>query len=596
MAETINGDEMNNCNKQKMIESSPVAKKTSACIYHNPCLGGNNMMMNGVNVGSNNCLEDDHCSQEIIKLIKESLNYETGDHYTFIVFGASGDLATKKIYPALWALYRDESMPLKTGIVGYARSSMTIQKLYEHIGRHIKLRDEDERELFQQFLLHNFYVQGEYDDDNGFIKLMKHVQELEDNANGLHANRLFYLALPPNIFESTTKLIKQHCWNTKGWKRIIIEKPFGYDYDSSQQLSRHLQSLYDEDEIYRIDHYLGKEMVQNLIVLRFGNRIFAPIWNHEHISSIQITFKEPFGTMGRGGYFDRFGIIRDVMQNHLLQILCLVAMEKPVSTNAEDIRDEKVKVLRAMRTLSLDDIVLGQYIGNPNLDGEGRLSYRDDPTVPNESLTATFALARCQINNERWDGVPFFLRCGKALNERKTEIRIQFCDVPDNIFHDQCTRNELVIRIQPNEAVYIKFMTKEPGMTFRLSETELDLTYQNRYKDSRLPDAYERLLMDVFGGSQMHFVRPDELSEAWRIFTPLLHEIEMKKIVPAPYYYGTCGCKQADDFCVANGFKFDGTYTWPQSSRSSSSTTKIKKTSNIKTNDDDDDLNKKNGN
>ncbi|XP_027206244.2 glucose-6-phosphate 1-dehydrogenase-like [Dermatophagoides pteronyssinus] len=556
---------------------SPVAKKISTCKYHNPCLSLNDSLINGNNnnnhhynnnnSNSNNCLDDDHCSQEIIKLIKESLNYETGDHHTFVVFGASGDLATKKIYPTLWALYRDDLIPLKTAIVGYARSSMTVQKLYEHIGRHIKLRDEEERELFQQFLLHNFYVQGKYDDDNGFLKLMKRVCELEDNDNGLHANRLFYLALPPNIFQSTTKLIKQHCWNTKGWKRIIIEKPFGYDYDSSQQLSRHLQSLYDEDEIYRIDHYLGKEMVQNLMVLRFGNRIFSPIWNHEHISSIQITFKEPFGTMGRGGYFDRFGIIRDVMQNHLLQILCLVAMEKPVSTNPEDIRDEKVKVLRAMRTLTVDDIVLGQYIGNPKLDGEGRLSYRDDPTVPNDSLTATFALAKCQINNERWDGVPFFLRCGKALNERKAEIRIQFRDVPGNIFHGECTRNELVIRIQPNEAVYIKFMTKEPGMTFRLSETELDLTYQNRYKDSRLPDAYERLLMDVFAGSQMHFVRSDELSEAWRIFTPLLHEIDEKKIVPAPYYYGSRGCKQADDFCVANGYRFYGTYIWPQASK-----------------------------
>lgn len=242
--------------------------------------------------------------------------------------------------------------------------------------------------------------------------------------------------------------------------------------------------MFTESELYRIDHYLGKEMVQNLMVLRFGNRIFAPIWNREHISSIQILFKEPFGTYGRGGYFDKFGIIRDVMQNHLLQILCLVAMEKPVSTNAEDIRDEKVKVLRAMQTLTLDDVILGQYIGNPKLSGDAQKSYRDDPTVPDDSLTATFALARCRINNERWDGVPFFLRCGKALNERKAEIRIQFREVPGDIFNGQCKRNELVIRVQPNEAVYIKFMTKEPGMTFNLSETELDLTYKNRYKVS----------------------------------------------------------------------------------------------------------------
>lgn len=267
-----------------------------------------------------------------------------------------------------------------------------------------------------------------------------------------------------------------------GWNRVIIEKPFGHDFDSSAQLSRHLNSLFREDQLYRIDHYLGKEMVQNLMILRFGNRIFGPLWNRENIASIQVSFKEPFGTQGRGGYFDDFGIIRDVMQNHLLQILCLVAMEKPVSSNAEDIRDEKVKVLKCTQTLKLDDVILGQYIGDPDGDGEAKLGYRDDPTVPKDSLTPTFAITCCKINNERWEGVPFFLRCGKALNERKAEIRIQFRDVAGDIFDGQCKRNELVIRVQPGEAVYIKFMTKLPGMAFQLEETELDLTYGNRYK------------------------------------------------------------------------------------------------------------------
>ncbi|KAF7494910.1 hypothetical protein SSS_09003 [Sarcoptes scabiei] len=521
---------------------------------------------------------DDHCSQEIINLMKETLNYQTGAHHTFVIFGASGDLATKKIYPTLWALYRDELMPMKTAIVGYARSKLSLERFYQRIGQHVKLRDQSENDLFKQFLLHNYYHAGSYDNDEDFRKLMHRVRELEQSEHE-QANRLFYLALPPNIFETATELINRHCWETKGWRRIIIEKPFGKDFDSSQKLSKHLQKLFAENEIYRIDHYLGKEMVQNLMILRFGNRIFSPIWNRENIAAVQILFKEPFGTYGRGGYFDRFGIIRDVMQNHLLQILCLVAMEKPLTTNAEDIRDEKVKVLRAMKTLTLDDVVLGQYVGNPKFDNEAKYSYVDDPTVPNDSLTATFALAKCQINNERWDGVPFFLRCGKALNERKAEIRIQFRDVSGDIFQGNCKRNELVIRVQPNEAVYIKLMTKEPGMTFRLSETELDLTYKNRYKDHHLPDAYERLLMDVFAGSQMHFVRSDELSEAWRIFTPLLKEIEEKKIVPLPYVYGTRGVKQADDFCLANGFKFYGTYRWFGSQSNESS---VNNNSNLK--------------
>lgn len=324
----------------------------------------------------------------------------------------------------------------------------------------------------------------------------------------------------------------------KGWSRIIVEKPFGRDLDSSNKLSKHLASLFKEEELYRIDHYLGKEMVQNLMTLRFGNRIFGPTWNRDHISAVVISFKEPFGTQGRGGYFDEFGIIRDVMQNHLLQILCLVAMEKPPTTNADDIRNEKVKVLKSTKTITMNDVVLGQYVGDPSGEGEAKLGYLDDPTVPKGSVTPTFALGVCHIQNERWDGVPFILRCGKALNERKAEVRIQYRDVPGDIFHGQAKRNELVIRVQPGEAVYIKMMTKTPGMSFEMEETELDLTYLSRYKDAVMPDAYERLVLDVFCGNQMHFVRSDELTEAWRIFTPLLHQIETEKNKPIPYAYG----------------------------------------------------------
>lgn len=351
----------------------------------------------------------------------------------------------------------------------------------------------------------------------------------------------------------------------RGWNRIIIEKPFGKDADSSKELSDHLSKLFREEQLYRIDHYLGKEMVQNLMTIRFGNKIFNPTWNRENIASVLITFKEPFGTEGRGGYFDEFGIIRDVMQNHLLQILSLVAMEKPVSIHPDDIRNEKVKVLKSISELTLDDVVLGQYIGNPDGEGEAKLSYLDDPTVPAGSTTATYALAVLKINNERWDGVPFILRCGKALNERKAEVRIQYKDVPGDIFGGKPKRNELVIRVQPGEALYVKMMTKTPGITFDMEETELDLTYGSRYKEVKLPDAYERLILDVFCGSQMHFVRSDELSEAWRIFTPLLHDIEEKKPAPIPYVYGSRGPKEANRKCDANNFKYYGSYKWHNS-------------------------------
>lgn len=262
---------------------------------------------------------------------------------------------------------------------------------------------------------------------------------------------------------------------------MIIEKPFGRDLTTSNELSTHLAKLFTEDELYRIDHYLGKEMVQNLIVLRFGNRIFSRIWNRDSIQSVVISFKEPFGTEGRGGYFDEFGIIRDVMQNHLLQILSLIAMETPISKDADEIRNEKVKVLRSIPEVELADTVLGQYVGDENGEGEAKLGYLDDKTVPANSTTATFATCMLKIKNERWDGVPFILRCGKALNERKAEIRIQFKEVPGAIFDTPCARNELVIRVQPGEAVYMKIMTKRPGINFTPEETELDLTYKHRY-------------------------------------------------------------------------------------------------------------------
>ncbi|XP_076033878.1 glucose-6-phosphate 1-dehydrogenase Zw [Oratosquilla oratoria] len=490
--------------------------------------------------------------------VKGETDFQRNTPHIFVVLGASGDLAKKKIYPTLWALYRDILVPQDTQFVGYARSNLTVEDVRKKCEPYMKVKSE-EQEKYEEFWKINTYVRGSYDKGEDFAILSKHLKDQNDRD----ANRIFYLALPPSVYESVTANIHAHCQDTKGWVRVIIEKPFGKDLASSAKLSDHLASLFKEEQIYRIDHYLGKEMVQNLISVRFGNRIFGPTWNRDNIASVLISFKEPFGTQGRGGYFDEFGIIRDVMQNHLLQILCLVAMEKPCSTSADDIRDEKVKVLKCMDTLTLDDVVLGQYMADPNGTTEdSRMGYLDDPTVPSGSCTPTYALGVCKINNERWDGVPFILRCGKALNERKAEVRIQYHDVPGDIFHGQSKRNELVLRVQPGEAIYCKVMTKTPGMTFGIEETELDLTYVSRYKNAKLPDAYERLILDVFCGSQMHFVRNDELAEAWRIFTPLLHEIEAATVKPLQYMYGSRGPKEADDMCAKNNFKYYGSYKW----------------------------------
>ncbi|XP_039366744.1 glucose-6-phosphate 1-dehydrogenase [Mauremys reevesii] len=499
---------------------------------------------------------------QVCGMMREELcqgkDFLQSDTHIFIIMGASGDLAKKKIYPTIWWLFRDGLLPDDTYVVGYARSQLTVADIRKQSQPHFKVEPDEQKKL-EEFFARNSYVSGTYDHSTSFRQLNAHLDALH---NGDKANRLFYLALPPSVYEHVTRHIKECCMGHGGWNRIIVEKPFGKDLESSNKLSNHIASLFREDQIYRIDHYLGKEMVQNLMVLRFGNRIFGPVWNRDNVACVILTFKEPFGTEGRGGYFDEFGIIRDVMQNHLLQMLCLVAMEKPASTDSDDVRDEKVKVLKCISELQLGNVVLGQYVGNPDGVGEARKSYLDDPTVPTGSNTATFTTAVLYVDNERWDGVPFVLRCGKALNERKAEVRLQFRDVPGDIFQRQCKRNELVIRVQPNEAVYTKMMTKKPGMFFDPEESELDLTYGNRYKDVKLPDAYERLILDVFCGNQMHFVRSDELREAWRIFTPLLHKIESERIKPIPYCYGSRGPPEADELMKRVGFQYEGTYRW----------------------------------
>ncbi|CAK5108472.1 unnamed protein product [Meloidogyne enterolobii] len=515
---------------------------------------------------------------DTIKFIKENLEKYGSVHFelphVFVVFGAS------KIYPTLWWLFRDGLLPKNTHIIGYARSHLSVAELVKHFESYCNVRVE-EKETFANFVRHCSYISGQYNTDDGLIALHKAITEME-NTFKKPANRLFYLALPPEVFQTVTEHIRRHCMsdnNSEAWTRIIIEKPFGYDDTSSAVLSEHLAKLFTEDQLYRIDHYLGKEMVQNLMVLRFGNEFFCPSWNRHHIASVTISFKEDFGTQGRGGYFDKSGIIRDVMQNHLMQILTIVAMEKPVSMSADDIRNKKVEVLKLINPVKLSEVVLGQYVGDSQAkEADARLGYLDDESVPNNSVTPTFATAVLWVKNERWEGVPFFLRCGKALNERKAEVRIQYRDVSGNIFpDDSLKRNELVIRVQPNEAVYMKVNTKRPGFSARqiieTEETELDLTFNSRYKGMRFPDAYERLFFDLFSGRQYSFVRADELEQAWRIFSPLLRQIENERVRPEPYVHGSRGPASSDQLLKEHGFVFTGTYRWHNNNNNNNSET-----------------------
>ncbi|KAI5959114.1 ZWF1 [Candida theae] len=483
-----------------------------------------------------------------------------GNHFTIVVFGASGDLAAKKTFPALFGLFREKQMSHDVQIIGYARSDLSEDKFHEKISQHFKGGDEQTK---KDFLKLTSYVRGQYDTDEGYQKLEKRCQEYEKQHGVDKPQRLFYLALPPSQFTEVCEQIKKNDYVKDGIIRVVIEKPFGHDLESARELQKSIAPLFTEDEIYRIDHYLGKEMVKNLLVLRFGNEIFSGVWNKNFISSIQISFKEPFGTEGRGGYFDNIGIIRDVMQNHLLQVLTLLTMERPVSFDPEAVRDEKVKVLKAFDAINTKDIILGQY--GKSEDGK-KPAYVDDETVSKDSKCVTYCAFPVNIHNERWDGVPIVLRAGKALDEGKVEVRIQFKPVAKGMFKD-ISRNELVIRIQPEEAIYLKINSKIPGVSTQTSLTDLDLTYSKRYsKDFWIPEAYESLLRDVFQGNHANFVRDDELDVSWKLFTPLLEAIENDKNLKLDIYpYGSKGPKGLRQFLSNHGYVFDtpGTYQWP---------------------------------
>jgi len=406
------------------------------------------------------------------------------------------------------------------------------------------------------------YVAGDYEDGAAFDALKTHLENIESSYQTKELNRIFYLALPPSVFIPVAKNLKERCYNhNAGVNRIIIEKPFGKDLQSARELLTAVKQYWTEDETFRIDHYLGKEMVKNLLVLRFANIAMGAAWDKNSISNVQITFKEPFGTEGRGGYFDEFGIIRDILQNHLLQVLSILTMERPVSFSAEDIRDEKVKVLRSIPAIERIDTLLGQYVS-----ANGKPGYLDDDTVPPNSVCPTFAATTLWIHNPRWEGVPFILKAGKALNEAKVEVRIQFKDVTQGIFKD-IARNELVIRIQPSEAVYLKLNAKTPGLYTRAFPTEMDLTYKRRFTETKIPEAYEALILDALRGDHSNFVRHDELDVAWKIFTPILHWIDGQsgpRPRPVTYPYGSRGPKELDDFIAKYGFKRNAdAYFWP---------------------------------
>ena len=480
------------------------------------------------------------------------------DTLSIVVVGASGDLARKKIIPAFFALYCQGFLPPDFHLFGFARTPFTHEQFRDRIRENLTCRytpSHSCEDRMNEFLGHCFYGAGDYASKDSFLDLFAVMKKAEGRQD---ANRLFYLAVPPAIFAEAARAIAGaglvQCDSALPWSRVVVEKPFGEDRESSDRLGRELAKVFIEDQTFRIDHYLGKEVVQNLMVLRFANLIFEPVWNANFIRNVQITWREDIGVEERGGYFDRYGIIRDVMQNHLTQILALIAMEPPSDPRSRFVRHEKVKALQAVAPLKLEDLVIGQYTGGER-GGRRCPAYTREKGVPPGSRTPTYAAAAFTIDNPRWAGVPFLVRAGKGLKEKRTEIRIQFRPLRGHVFcgDDGCPpANELSIRVQPDEAIHLTIVNKVPGLELKLAPRDLDLHY-NRVFAETIPEAYESLLLNAIHDDRSLFIGRDELAAAWDIFTPALHEMASREVKPEPYACFSEGPAAADDLATARG-------------------------------------------
>ena len=485
-----------------------------------------------------------------------------------VIFGATGDLTQRKLLPALYSLAADQPpLPASFTVVGVARRPWTDQAFRTYVEAGVKghARQPFSPTLWETFSQGLSYVQVEFDDDEAYGHLGEVLNELE-KQRGTAGNRIFYLATPPRYYDDiVSRLGSQgvvHAPDTnEGWSRLIVEKPFGHDKASARQLNTQLSQVFKEDEIYRIDHYLGKETVQNILVLRFGNGIFEPVWNRDYIDHVQLTVAENIGVEGRGGYYDDSGAIRDMVQNHLLQLVTLVAMEPPSGFEANVVRDEKVKILHAIEPMSEEvvarDTIRAQY-GHGWLGTEESESYREEKGVPPSTLTETFVAAKLSIDNWRWAGVPFYLRTGKRLPKRVTEVAIQFKRPPFSMFRktgaEELQPNVLSLRIQPNEGISLKFGVKAPGQAMRIRAMNMDFLYGSSF-GGEPPEAYERLLLDSMLGDSTLFTRRDETEAAWEFVDAIVAGWQAMPADNPVHTYdpGTWGPRAADDLIERDG-------------------------------------------
>jgi glucose-6-phosphate 1-dehydrogenase len=492
-----------------------------------------------------------------------------------VVFGASGDLAHRKLIPALYHLAYQNLLPPNFSILGFARTKYNDEEFRELARDGVQkygLNGIDDH-IWHWFSQGLFYHTGNYDDLTSFKKLAERVAEIEQQrpTNG---NHVYYLATPPSVFEPITTLIHETglCRGDQeeGTQRVIIEKPFGHDLASARALNQHLLRLFREDQIFRIDHYLGKETVQNILVFRFGNGIFEPVWNRNYIDQVQITVAEALGIEDRGGYYDKSGAIRDMLQNHMMQILALTAMEPPYAFEPEAVRDQKVNVLRAIRPIDPAEVnewvVRAQY-GAGVSDGKEIAGYLHEKGVPANSTTDTFVAMKLDIDNWRWKGVPFYLRTGKALTTKLTEVNIVFRRPPLLLFETLAgdkvpPSNVITLRIQPDEGIRLSFDAKRPGPTVNIERVAMDFSYREQFGSQPAADAYERLLLDAILGDTTLFIRRDEVELAWERVSRVLDGWQMqesaakgqeKSFKLSKYAAGTWGPKEADELLAKDG-------------------------------------------
>ncbi|TVQ84493.1 MAG: glucose-6-phosphate dehydrogenase [Bacteroidetes bacterium] len=474
-----------------------------------------------------------------------------------VIFGATGDLTRRKLMPALFELEMLKMLPEKFVILGVGRSSISDIDFREHNNKSLKdaYSSAKDQKLIKGFLERLFYLQADTKSEESYIALRKKLQLLRKKSSMQNFNLIFYLSTPPSLYEVIPRLLAKASLNdeSEGWKRIIIEKPFGYDLKSAVELNESLKKSWKENQVFRIDHYLGKETVQNVLVTRFSNGIFEPLWNRNFIHHVEITSAENFGVGNRAGYYDQSGALRDMVQNHLLQLVGLIAMEPPASMDSDAIRNETVKVLQSLRPLSEKDVVTntirGQYTES-TIKGHKVKAYRSEKGISSDSQTETYAALKFYIDNWRWGGVPFYLRTGKHLPTRVTEVVIHFKPTPHYLFAKQegCKScNQLIIRIQPDEGILLKFGMKTPGAGFNVQNVSMDFHY-NDLSDVRIPDAYERLLLDAMIGDSTLYARIDAVFAAWEFIQPVLDGWKNNASIPLHGYpAGTWGPDIADE-------------------------------------------------